>query len=53
MLPKKDVQINIRIDRKLKEAATRAARADHRTLSSLIIKLLEDHLGKTEERRGT
>jgi predicted HicB family RNase H-like nuclease len=34
---------NMRIDRKLKEAAEKAADADQRTLAGLIVKLLTEH----------
>jgi predicted HicB family RNase H-like nuclease len=37
---------NMRIDRKLKEAAEKAADADQRTLSGLIVKLLSDYCQK-------
>jgi predicted HicB family RNase H-like nuclease len=35
--------LNIRIDEKLKERARRAAMADHRSLASLIEKLLQEY----------
>lgn len=44
----KTAQIAIRIDPKLKEDAERAATEDHRSLTSLIEKLLADHI----QRRG-
>jgi hypothetical protein len=40
----KNAMINIRVDESLKEAAEHAAKEDHRTLTSLIEKLLTDHL---------
>jgi hypothetical protein len=39
----KATQFNFRLDAELKKAAERAARADTRTLSSLIVKLLTEH----------
>ncbi|WP_368502201.1 toxin-antitoxin system HicB family antitoxin, partial [Salipiger sp. 1_MG-2023] len=47
MREKKTSQINLRISPSLKEAADRAAAADQRSLTSLIEKLLTDHLRKT------
>jgi predicted HicB family RNase H-like nuclease len=48
-------KFNMRIDRKLKEAAERLAEDDQRSLASLIIKLLTDAVKKhsllTEEGR--
>jgi predicted HicB family RNase H-like nuclease len=41
-MPKSET-LNIRIDAKLKERARKAATADHRSLASLIEKLLEDY----------
>ena len=40
----KTAQVNLRIDPKLKEAAEKAAADDQRSLTSLIEKLLTDHL---------
>jgi len=40
----KTAQLSLRIDPGLKEVADRAAAADHRSLTSLIEKLLTDHL---------
>jgi hypothetical protein len=40
------VPLTIRIDAKLKAAAQKAAKDDGRSLTSLIVKLLRDHLGK-------
>lgn len=40
----KTAQVNLRIDPQLKGAAERAARADQRSLTSLVEKLLTDHL---------
>jgi len=41
---KKTATINIRISPELKEAAEQAAAKDRRSLTSLIEKLLDDHL---------
>ena len=40
----KTAQVNLRVDPKLKDAADRAAADDQRSLTSLIEKLLTDHL---------
>ena len=40
----KPVPVNIRIDPRLKEAAEKAAKEDARSLTSLIEKLLQEHL---------
>jgi hypothetical protein len=40
----KSATLNLRLDPTLKDAAARAARDDHRTITSLIEKLLSDHL---------
>lgn len=40
----KVAQVNLRIDPALKDAALKAAADDNRTLTSLIEKLLSDHL---------
>ena len=40
----KTAQVNLRIEPSLKSAAERAAADDHRTLTSLIEKLLADYL---------
>lgn len=40
----KDAQVNLRIQPSLKEAAEKAAADDQRSLTSLIEKLLVDHL---------
>ena len=45
--PEKTVQINLRIPPELKEAAEQAAADDHRSLTSLITKLLSDHCKAT------
>ena len=45
----KTAQVNLRIDPKLKAAAEKAAAEDNRSLTSLVEKLLMDHLKK---RRG-
>ena len=42
----KAVQIGVRISAELKEAAEKAAKDDFRTLSSLIEKILVEHLRK-------
>jgi hypothetical protein len=42
----KTAQINLRIKPDLKAAAERAAAADHRSLTSLVEKLLTDHCEK-------
>ena len=42
---------NMRIDRKLKEEAEKAAAADNRSLAGLIVKLLRDYLAKTKPER--
>jgi hypothetical protein len=44
----KTAQVNLRIDPHLKAAADKAAADDHRSLTSLIEKLLSDYL----KRRG-
>jgi hypothetical protein len=43
----KTATLNLRIHPKLKEAAERAASEDHRSVTSLIEKLLSDHLKAT------
>jgi hypothetical protein len=48
--PKKTSQINLRIEPRLKAAAEKAAAADHRSLTSLIEKLLSDYLAGLKER---
>jgi hypothetical protein len=40
----KTAQVNLRLPPSLKEAAERAAAEDHRSLTSLIEKLLAEHL---------
>jgi hypothetical protein len=42
----KTAQVNLRLRPSLKTAAEKAAAADHRSLTSLIEKLLADHLRK-------
>jgi hypothetical protein len=42
----KTAQVNLRMMPELKEAAEKAAAADHRSLTSLIEKLLSDYLRK-------
>ena len=46
----KTAQVNLRIEPALKEAAEKAAKEDHRSLTSLIEKLLSDYLGKRDAR---
>ncbi|MGH1590433.1 hypothetical protein ACRBEV_21475 [Methylobacterium phyllosphaerae] len=41
---KKTAQVNLRIDPALKEAAETAAKEDQRSLTSLVEKLLTEHL---------
>jgi hypothetical protein len=41
---RKTTQLNMRINPRLKAAAEKAAAADHRSLASLIEKLLSDYL---------
>jgi hypothetical protein len=43
----KSAQVNLRLEPALKEAAEKAAAADHRSLTSLIEKLIADHLKAT------
>jgi predicted HicB family RNase H-like nuclease len=43
MSHKKTATLNLRIDSVLKKAALKAAKADHRSLTSLIEKLLADY----------
>jgi hypothetical protein len=43
----KTAQVNLRIDPDLKALADKAAAADQRSLTSLIEKLLTEHLRKT------
>jgi hypothetical protein len=43
----KTAQVNLRIDPAMKRAAEKAAKADHRSLASLIEKLLADHIEGT------
>jgi len=40
----KTAQVNLRVDPRLKAAADKAAADDHRSLTSLIEKLLSDYL---------
>jgi hypothetical protein len=40
----RSVQVNLRLPASLKEAAEKAAAADHRSLTSLVEKLLSDHV---------
>jgi len=42
--PDQPVQVNLRLPRALKEAAERTAASDHRSLTSLVEKLLADHV---------
>jgi hypothetical protein len=51
---KKTATLNLRIAPSLKAAAEKAAAADHRSLTSLIEKLLSDHLrAKGVELKGS
>ena len=43
MIQRKTAQLNMRIDPEVKAAAELAAAADHRSLSSLVEKLLADY----------
>jgi hypothetical protein len=42
----KTAQVNLRLEPKLKAAAEKAAAKDHRSLTSLVEKLLSEHLDK-------
>jgi hypothetical protein len=42
------VKFNMRIDRKLKAEADKAAAEDNRSLAGLIVKLLRDHLKRRQ-----
>ena len=42
----KSAQVNLRLQPSLKEAAEKAAADDHRSLTSLVEKLLADYLRK-------
>jgi hypothetical protein len=44
MVRKKTASIGVRLEPVIKEAADKAAAADHRSLASLIEKLLVEHL---------
>jgi hypothetical protein len=44
LMPKAQAQVNLRIDPQLKTAVEKAAAGDHRSLTSLIEKLLLDYL---------
>jgi hypothetical protein len=46
----KTARVNLRLDPELKAAAEKAAVEDHRTLTSLIEKLLIDHIKKKKQR---
>ena len=48
----KTATINVRISPELKDAAERAAAKDRRSLTSLIEKLLDDHLREVGEPIG-
>ena len=48
----KDTRINLRIERKLKDEAEKAAAEDNRSLAGLIVKLLRDYLKKGGVLRG-
>jgi hypothetical protein len=43
----RSAQVNLRLQPSLKAAAEKAAAADHRSLTSLIEKLLTEHLRKS------
>ncbi|BCH55975.1 hypothetical protein RvVAR031_35850 [Agrobacterium vitis] len=45
---KKTAIINVRISPQLKDAAEKAAKADQRSLTSLIEKLLSDHISSDD-----
>ena len=42
--PKRMVQFNFRLEAQMKAVGEESAKADHRDLTSLLRKLLEDHL---------
>jgi len=44
----KTAQVNFRIDPKLKAAAEKAAARDHRSLTSLVEKLLSDYIKQSK-----
>jgi predicted HicB family RNase H-like nuclease len=44
--PTSSTKFNMRIDRKLKAAAEKAAVEDNRSLAGLIVKLLRDYLDR-------
>jgi predicted HicB family RNase H-like nuclease len=44
---KRPVQVNLRMSAELKEAAEQAAAADHRSLTSLVEKMLTDYCRAT------
>jgi hypothetical protein len=46
----KTAQVNLRLQPSLKAAAEKAAAADHRSLTSLIEKLLSDYINKRRTR---
>jgi len=48
---RKTATLNLRIDPALKAAAEKAAKDDHRTLTTLIEKLLKDYLAIREPKR--
>jgi hypothetical protein len=43
--------LTVRIDAALKAAAEKAAAADNRTLSNLVVKLLRDYVAKKPKKR--
>jgi predicted HicB family RNase H-like nuclease len=47
---KDTTKFNMRIDRKLKAQAEKAAAEDNRSLAGLIVKLLRDYLEKRKRR---
>jgi hypothetical protein len=49
----KTAQVNLRLEPSLKAAAERAAKADRRSLTSYIEKLIEDDLRAKERQSGS
>lgn len=47
----KTVTLNLRIRPSLKAALERAAKAEHRSMTNLIEKLLEDHIAAQKTKR--
>ena len=48
----KTAQVNLRLEPALKRAAEKAATLDHRSLTSLVEKLLSDYINKHHSRRA-